>query len=267
MVHYKKICVVTRDRATASKMRRMDLERSFKGSLVSYHVFEHGKKPPEFPCDLLIAAGGDGTLFYGLMGLRTSSHVLHVNLGRRGFLAELELRNLKRRVQDILAGKFLLERISKISASIGRDLVGEAVNEVVFTAETFKGVLEVGIEIGGFGSVNMLGSGVLIASPLGSTAFSMSAGGPALDNRVKAFVITPVLAKRPWIPIVVSDDRIIGIRKTGGKERASLILDGLVERELAEGAQVTVRKSNNFANLIRFGSSYLIRRVERALKE
>ena len=113
----------------------------------------------------------------------------------------------------------------------------------------------------------MLGSGVLIASPLGSTAFSMSAGGPALDNRIKGFVITPVLAKRPWIPIVVSEDRTIRIIKTGGKERASLILDGLIERELDETTQVTVKKSKNFANLIRFDSSYLIRRVERALKE
>jgi len=268
MARYRKICVIARDSKTADKMRSMDLEKSFKGSLISYYVFEPGRKPPPFRCDLLLAAGGDGTLFYGLMGLYNSSaHVLHVNLGRKGFLAEVELRDLAKRIKDLLAGRFLLERISKISAFAEGKLLGEAVNEVVLAAESFKGVVDVKIEISGFGSVNMLGSGVLIASPLGSTAFSMSAGGPALDNELKSFVITPILAKRPWVPIVVSDSRVIKMKKTGGKERASLILDGLVERDLAEGTEVTVKRSKTFANIVRFNPSYLIRRVKRALTE
>lgn len=260
--------MVVRDSKTVDKMHSIDLEKAFKGSSISYHVFEPKKKPPRFACDLLIVAGGDGTLFYGIMGLSSPApQILHVNLGRKGFLAEVELKDLMKRIKDLLAGKFLLERINKISAFVEGEFIGEAVNEVAFVAKSFRGVVDLNVDVSDFGSINMLGSGVLVATPLGSTAFSMSAGGPALDNTLNAFIITPILAKRPWIPIVVADSRVIRMKKIGGKEKTSLILDGLIEKELTEGVEVTIKKSKKFIDLIRFEKSYLIRRVRRALTE
>ncbi|MBO3757794.1 MAG: NAD(+)/NADH kinase, partial [Candidatus Brockarchaeota archaeon] len=161
-------------------------------------------------CDLLIVAGGDGSLFYSADKLENSETlILHVNLGRKGVLAEVELAEFEEKIEALKNKKYSVEEVRKIEAYVNSKKVGEAINEIVFASESLKGIMEIEVEVESLGTFCIDATGILVATPLGSTAFSMSAGGPVVDNSLEALTITPILAKRKWAPLVVSNNKKI----------------------------------------------------------
>jgi NAD+ kinase len=268
MPSYKRVLVVAKDRGVEAAVKGVGIEEVLKGAIVEYHVFKPSSAVPKFKCDLMIAAGGDGTLFYAVSGLiEPSTPVLHVGMGSRGFLADVQLSELAERLRDTIEGRHIVERARKLLVKTSEGWTGKAMNEVVFAARSWRGVLCAEVAIGGLGNMDLVASGVMVSTPLGSTAFCLASGGPTLDDRLHGMVLCPISARRRWPPIVVHQDRSITIRRTGGKERAVLVIDGFIERPLKDDEIVVVSKSEETVNMIRFTEEYLMKRVERVITE
>lgn len=268
MPHYKRIFVIARDLKVQATIKRANIERVAKGSSVEYRAFDPTAITPKFDCDLVIVAGGDGTLFYAVSGLSDpSTPVLHVNMGDKGFLAEVSLSELPEKLSAVLKGRHLVEKVRKISVNTSDGRTGKAMNEVVFASRSWKGVMSIKVEIDGLGGYEIIASGVMVSTPLGSTAFCLASGGPTLDNEVEAVVLSPILPRKHWPPMVVERHREISIRKTGGKEEAILVLDGFIEWPLGQRTVVSVSSSDETVSMIRFSQDYMVRRLGRVVTE
>ncbi|MGC9013245.1 MAG: NAD(+)/NADH kinase [Thermoproteota archaeon] len=265
--YYKKVCVLAKDEATLAKIKQVSLEEKIRPERIEY--YEVNKVEGKIPrCDLLVVAGGDGSLFYSVDRLEDNETlILHVNLGRKGVLAEAELAELEEKIEALKNKKYSVEEVRKIEAYVNNEKLGEAINEIVFASESLKGIMEIEVEVESLGTFCIDATGILVATPLGSTAFSMSAGGPVVDNSLEALVITPILAKRKWAPLVVSNNKKIKIVKRGGKEKPTIIRDGLEETRINEEDRLYIVGSRKKVKLIRFDEQYLLRRLRRALIE
>lgn len=267
MSYYERVCILAKDDTTLMKIKQINLEEKIGSETIEY--YEVNKVEGKIPrCDLLIVAGGDGSLFYSVDKLEDNETlILHINLGRKGVLAETELTEFEERIEALKNKKYSIEEVRKIEAYVDNKKIGEAINEVVFASESLKGIMEIEVEVEGLGTFSIDATGILVATPLGSTAFSMSAGGPVVDNSLEALVITPILAKRKWAPLVVSNNKKIKITKRGGKEKPIIIRDGLEEIEINEENRLYIVGSKKKVKLIRFDEQYLLKRLRRALIE
>lgn len=268
MPRFRRVLVVAKDPEVRAMLKKAGIEGVLKGATVQYRVFTPSSVEPKFDCDLMIAAGGDGTLFYAVSGLvRPSIPVLHVGMGNKGFLADVELSELTERLRDVTEGHYTIERVRKLLAKTSDGWTGKAMNEVVFAARSWRGVLRAEVVIGGLGKMDLVASGVMVSTPLGSTAFCLASGGPTLDDSLRGMVLCPISARRRWPPIVVNEDRSITIKRTGGKEKAILVIDGFADHPLKDDEAVVVSKSHETVNMIRFTKEYLMKRVERVITE
>ena len=197
---------------------------------------------PSDPCDLCLVLGGDGTMLRALHRfLTTDVPVIGVNFGRVGFLTSISAAELDERLDDVLAGAFDRVVIPTIDVQHhGRCLV--AINDVLVTTAT-QGRMAVlewavnGIDMGERGC-----DGVVIATPVGSTGYNLSAGGPVMgwgvDAMVATFIAPHALDLRPLVLSRGHQIRVVS-RSTGFASR--VVVDGHVTGSLEEGAGVTVR--------------------------
>lgn len=178
----------------------------------------------DFPkkCDLTIAIGGDGTLLSVSRALSGSGlPIVGVNVGRLGFLADVTLAKLEQQLSKILAGEYREDTRFLMQATINNaaEPIGKAMNDVVVHAHQSLHMIEFETYINGRFLNSQRADGLVIATPTGSTAYAMSAGGPILDVDIDAFVLASVcphtLSNRPLvvsatsvIDIVLSDSNI-----------------------------------------------------------
>ena len=174
--------------------------------------------------DLIIAVGGDGTF---LTAARAAADfnipLLGVNLGRLGFLVDISPEQLQARLEPILAGRYVIERRHLLKASIIREqqVIHQqtAVNEVVVHRWVTPSMIEIVTHINGRYLNTQRSDGLIVATPTGSTAYSLSAGGPILHPALKAWVLVPLnphtLSNRP---IVIDDEAEIEMRFTNAKQ-------------------------------------------------
>lgn len=170
---------------------------------------EHrGEPPANFKPDLVISLGGDGTLLYaartwGLTGIP----LFGVNLGHLGFMAETDPDHFTGLLVDILGGRYRVEKRMALEVSVMRE--GQktesalALNEVVVNKGALSRIITINVSIPEFGQWSIRADGVIIATPTGSTAYNLSAGGPVVYPTIPAMIITPIcpfsLTSRPII--------------------------------------------------------------------
>jgi NAD+ kinase len=217
--------------------------------------------------DLVVALGGDGTLLRAARSvIGTGIPVLGVNLGRLGFLTALPAGKLEWGLEQALAGDAYLDfRFTLRTQVEGTDGVGSffALNDVVIHTRGAARVTPLSIEVGHSGVFEEAGSfsadGVILATPTGSTAYSMSAGGPIIAPEVECIVITPIcphsLAVRP---LVVPANREIRVSLLGSQVGHQLTADGQVVRDLETHEAVVIGRERSPVPLVRFaGQSFL----------
>ena len=205
-------------------------------------------------CDLLTVLGGDGTLLSALdMALPNDIPMLGINLGRMGFLTEVDPANLRRDVSRVLEGRYTIE--SRMTMTLrGEDPANIfALNDVVVTRSSpAVRVLSLEIEVNGILVDRISGDGLIVASATGSTAYSLSAGGPIIRPGLDCFVITPICPHTMNArPVVVSSGDAVTIRVLDDSCVAHAVLDGRKTVELAPGHSVTVVCSDLKARFIR----------------
>ncbi len=206
---------------------------------------------------MLICFGGDGTILHA--SKFATAHripVLSVNIGTMGFIAELESGELEL-LRKIPKGDYTLEPRSMLDVKVTngtQTLYREtALNDVVITKGAIARVIQIGVSCDGVDATAFSGDGIIVCTATGSTAYSMSAGGPIMEPSAKNMLITPICAHAMLAKsIVVGPKRVITIR-TGkiGRHNAFLSADGGRAFRLSPGDVTTVTSSEQITQLVR----------------
>jgi len=220
----------------------------------------------EMKVDLLITIGGDGTILRTCLRIpKPEPPILAINMGVRGFLTEVTPEEANEAVDRCLEGKFGLERCTKLSSFIGEEKLPDALNEVFITSRTPAKLLHTRIWRDGVAVGECRSDGVVVASQVGSTGYSLSGGGPVLDPELEAFVLTPICPLTVFHPIVFSAKSKIGIELLK-PERAAVVVDGHYQTEMgANKNRVTITKSEYESSFVRFDGDFYRRLKVRLL--
>ncbi len=210
----------------------------------------------EMRVDLIVTVGGDGTILRTCLLLpKPEPPILAINMGERGFLTEVAPNNGIRAVDRCLAGDYTLEQHTKLSSSVNGASLPDALNEVFVTTDAPAKLVYAKIWKDGTLISKCRADGVIIASQVGSTGYSMSAGGPVLDSETDAFVLTPVCSLSIFRSIVFSAKSEIAVEVVKPRG-AVIVIDGHYRREIGMGKRLlTVRKSENKSSFVRFESN------------
>lgn len=211
--------------------------------------------------DVLLVLGGDGTMLNAarLAGER-SIPILGVNMGGLGFLTEVRLENLYPSLERVFANDFVLDERLMLRTHIHRHgetvARGVVLNDVVISKGILARMIELKIAIQGRFVTNLRGDGLIVSSPTGSTAYSLSAGGPIIDPAVLSLILTPIcphtLTHRP---LIVPGNAEIEVTLTSKDDGAMATLDGQVGVAITQEDTVVIQTSENRTRLIRFPES------------
>jgi len=207
--------------------------------------------------DLLLVLGGDGTLLAAARVLGEKRvPILPVNLGQLGFLTSVKLEEMYLILEEVFAGKHRISERTQLEATVTRkgESVGTylALNDAVLTKTTLARIMDFDLSIDGAFVCTYRADGLIIATPTGSTAYSLSAGGPIVYPALDAFIITPIcthqLTNRP---LVLPDKSNVEVRFGPEEQTFYLTLDGQIGVELHTGDVVTLKKAANKVLLVR----------------
>jgi NAD+ kinase len=212
--------------------------------------------PPQMGkrCDLAVVVGGDGTMLgIGRELARQNLPLVGINQGRLGFITDLPVDRYREALEPMVAGDYEEEHRAMIEGGVWRDgekiFDGLSMNEVVVSRGATASMVELRIDIGSEFVANLRADGLIIASPTGSTAYALSAGGPILHPGIAGLLLVPIashtLSNRP---IVLPDQGEIRIEVVAGRD-ASANFDMQSLASLLHGDQVRVRRS---AHKVRF---------------
>ena len=213
--------------------------------------------------DVAVILGGDGSILRGCRQLgKNQIPIVGINLGRLGFLADLSpdqfcenLARLKARDYDVVE-HLMFECIHETAS--GTKNVDLGLNEATVTAASALKMLDIAMEIDGQAVTTFSCDGLIISTPVGSTAHNLSAGGPILRQDLQAFCITPICPHTLTVrPIVDSADRVYRLSVTDAPDGVMLVVDGQTHRPVSASDTITIRRASQTFKLIRFpGHSY-----------
>lgn len=212
--------------------------------------------------DLLVVFGGDGTILRtARLAARRRTPIVGVNMGGFGFLAELGTEDFAEAVPALLAGRYELDDRMMLQAEVERDgrtqtMLG--LNDIVVTKTGAARVLRLRVSVNGEHLASYPADGVIVATPTGSTAYSLSAGGPILHPRVEALVITPISPHTfNSRSVVVDRNDEVTVEVTSPASDAILTVDGHEGGALAAVPRVVVRRATQTTRFVRLhGSSF-----------
>lgn len=198
--------------------------------------------------DVALVLGGDGTVLHTArrMGGRPTP-VLGVNLGRLGFLTELTPETTKARLPEIAERRYIVENLMTLDCMLARPTASperwRALNDVVLRAAPPFHIIEIGLSIDNEHVITYRGDGLIVATPMGSTAHSLSAGGPILPPDAHMFVVTPMcphaLTQRP---LVDAAHKVFELFPQGTPCATYLVVDGQVQVPLDPNDRVILRR-------------------------
>ena len=216
--------------------------------------------------ELIITIGGDGTILRTCLTIpKPEPPILAINMGVRGFLAEVSPKEGLVALDKCLEGKFSLERYMKLASFVGETRLPDALNEVFITSHAPAKILYAKIWKDGVLVAECRADGIVVASQVGSTGYSLSGGGPVLDPELDAFVLTPICPLTVFHPIVLSTRSTINIELLKPK-RAIVVLDGHLQKEVnPKRNRITITKSEYETSFIRFKEDFYHRLKARLL--
>ena len=208
--------------------------------------------------DCAIILGGDGTFLHGAKALsRGGIPIMGINLGNLGFLTAAEQQDTEKAVRQLAAGEYVIEKRTLLSADCveRKDSEHKALNDVVIARSGFSRLIRLRLSVNGQVVQDYQGDGVIIATPTGSTGYSLSAGGPVVSPVAKTLVITPIcphmLSARPLV--VSEDDRItVEVLKSSRsmEQEAFVTVDGDEVAGLAVGEHVNIVKAEDTISVV-----------------
>jgi NAD+ kinase len=205
-------------------------------------------------CDIIIALGGDGTMLTAARIVGANGNpILGVNLGKLGFLAEVSVDEVTSCLDDITTGKYFIEdRIVLQTNASGDPQSYFTLNDVVIDKGSSPRVIDLETSVNGDYLVTYTADGLIIATPTGSTAYSLASGGPIVVPKSDVNVITPIsphtLSARP---VIVPNDSTIKIKVAGSAKPVHMIADGQIEMFYDAPAEFTIQRAPYTVKLIK----------------
>ncbi|MDG6244316.1 MAG: NAD(+)/NADH kinase [Methanolobus sp.] len=200
--------------------------------------------------ELIISVGGDGTVLRNISKMKDPLPVIGINMGNLGFLVDVPPEDAIEDIEDVLKGFTYTER-SRLSVSLNGKRLQDATNEIVLITARPAKILTFRISIDNSRIEDLRADGVVFATPTGSTAYAMSAGGPIVDPRVDASIIVPLapfkLSARPW---VIPGNSTIKVEMIIPEKEAAVVIDGQHSYSMKENDIVTITKAENPARLV-----------------
>ena len=202
----------------------------------------------------VISLGGDGTLLETIDLVKKSGvPLLGVNTGRLGFLASVNTNDLKKSIQLLLKEKFTLDKRELIDISGCNNCFGEvnyALNEFTIHKKDSSAMINIDTYIDGVFLNSYFADGLIVATPTGSTAYSLSCGGPIMIPDSDNFIITPIAPHNLTVrPIVISNNKQISFKVSGRSDNFNISLDSR-NAQVPTGSEITIKKADFRLNLI-----------------
>ena len=221
--------------------------------------------------DVILTIGGDGTILHEAnLSLEYQKPILGINLGRCGFLATCEIDEMEVKLSAVARGEFLLDnRMLLYVRVLGDDTwEGHALNDVVMTKGRLQQAIDFSIYCDDILVEHYRGDGVIVATPTGSTAYSLAAGGPILDSQTKGIVVTPICPHSLASPAMVfAQERKINICVGQvADEEVFISCDGAAGYSLRAGATAEVRLSDQIVQLISFSKADQFQAIDQKLR-
>lgn len=234
-------------------------------SKVGDWLAEHSIDVAETDPDLVLSLGGDGTMLRAAQIAHKSDALLvGVNFGALGYLTEVEADDLQSALERILAGDFNVEERMMLQCS-SNEATSVALNEVLVERSSRTRLVRLGVSIGGERLADFNADGLIVATPTGSTAYALSAGGPVVSPRAQCIVLAPVSAHMFFSrPFVLAPDVEVEI-DVGAGDAASLAIDGAMVRDIPPGSRVTVARHDRPLRLVKLGGPGFIERLRAKL--
>ena len=257
--------------ATAHRLRQHALDRGMQVVATGREAMPEGFDSSEYVplneladhCDLAAVIGGDGSLLGAARALaRSGVPVLGINRGNLGFLTDIHPDNANDALDAALADKGHLDRRSLIGVTVTRDgqqiAAGSALNDIVLHKGSSARMLAFDVHLGDKEVYQAKADGLIVATPTGSTAYSLSAGGPILHPSLSAWVIVPMfphtLTDRP---LVLADDQALHLSITDQHQSLPLIsCDGQTHISVMPGDQIKIEKLDAYLNLLHVDGEY-----------
>lgn len=223
------------------------------GAAVTTATFTAGKQLPTHNAQLIIAVGGDGTIMHvAKQAADKGIPVLGVNSGKLGFLAGMEM-DETHLLQRLVDGGYQTEERSLLDVTVeGCKGTYLAMNEAVVSRGALSRLVELTVTSDDNDVMHYRADGILVATPTGSTAYSLSAGGPVVDPRVACLLLTPIcphsLNARSH---VFKDDAVLYVQTDNTRGDTFLTVDGEAEVQIPAGGTVVIKKSPLTARLVR----------------
>ena len=276
----KQIAIVTNfniyDKANAALAVAEELVRHGATVLLSSinkdRIFRMHKNRKEFvylsldelykQADAIVVLGGDGSILDAARrAAPCKKPLLGINMGRLGFMAELEVNQISE-LKKLFTGEYTLDQRAMLHITVKTENGGVraesfALNDAVISNGSVARIVDLELSANGKPVTAYRADGVILSTPTGSTAYSMAAGGPIIDPHLGCFCVTPIcphsLAARP---LVFRDDTVLAIKNICQREKMLyLTVDGKINFEIYRGDSVTVTTSRLHTSLIRFSDN------------
>jgi NAD+ kinase len=208
-----------------------------------------------------ITLGGDGTLLNTAREIAFAGiPICGINMGQLGFLTEIEMPELSKSLDKLLRGEYQIEERLMLDAMIIRQEkmihVSSALNDVVISKSGVSRMIKLNLHIDGELTANYAADGLIISTATGSTGYSLSAGGPIINPKLKVVVLTPICSHTLHVrPLVVSEDEEIKVDMVLNQDDVVLTIDGQSVFNLLPGDKVLVKRSSFRAQFIRLTGS------------
>lgn len=221
-------------------------------------------------CDLIITVGGDGTLLStNRQAIKYSKPILGINVGRLGFLTAIE----GHQIEDLCAffehpEKFEIKKHSLLQARVNNSNWKYCLNDIVIAKHMFSNTISASVYCNESNIGNIICDSIIVATATGSTAYSLSAGGPIVDNDLDALVISPVAVHSlNATPMVLAKNKIITIKFDENREQDIYVsFDGENHKKITEKDTVTVKLSNKALNIYSAKNMGQFAKVDKKIK-
>ncbi len=223
-----------------------------------------GTSIDEMDVDVVITLGGDGTILRAIH--HTDAAIIGVNAGGVGFLTDIPLDSIDEGIKRLLKGDYTIQNRPKITAMKDGKILGEAVNEMVIHSDSVAKIRRFKIYVNDSLTTEIRSDGIVLSTPIGSTSYAMSLGGPIMDHRVDAWIMVPMAAyESSFRQMVVPTSLKITVDAVLDKG-CLLVIDGQKEIPLEGGSRVEFTRSPEPASFIVFETDFYSRVREKLVR-
>lgn len=243
----KKICIIHNDNKESAKLILEDIKEYLRNKIIKVISVKEIAK-----ADFVVVIGGDGTLLRAFQKIKNkNTKIIAINAGTLGFITEIRKDLYKEILDDVLNDNFNIEERYFLTVKIGNKTY-EALNEVYLTKDNIKrNIVSSEIYVENKFLSEFKGDGVILSTPTGSTAYSLSAGGPVVTPELRLFLITPIAPHNlNTRPLILSGDLNICLNLSKPSEQAYITIDGNIHQKISRDDTIEIKYSTETLKLI-----------------